>query len=109
MNTSTDVPVIIMPEAEVCINERGKRASLEQMIAFLRGMRPALAEIRVELEPAYDSDTETILLRAVERRDASEPDEARRRAWWDWATTVFPLEEMMDIAVIFTPPEEEGS
>lgn len=81
---------------------------MEKIIAFLRRMPPALYGIRVELGPAYDSDEPTILVKAVERRDPSEL-ETRRQDWWDWATAVFPLEDMMDIAVIFTTPEEEVS
>lgn len=104
MNASTDVPVTITPEAEAHIVEIGKQMTLEKIIAFLRRMPPALSGIRVELEPAYDSDEPTILVKAMERRGPSEP-EARRRDWWDWATAVFPLEEMTDIAVIFTTPE----
>jgi hypothetical protein len=98
MSASTDVPVTVTPEAEACIAERGKRIAVEQMIAFLRSMRPPLGTIRVELEPAYDSDEETILLIAVERMGGSGP-ESRRRAWWDWVTVAFPMEEMMDIAI----------
>jgi hypothetical protein len=106
MNASTDIPLTITSEAAARVAELGKRAALEEMIAFLRCMRPALAAIRVELEPAYDSDEETILLTAVERRGAPES-EVRRRAWWDWATVVFPPAEMVDIAIDFTRPEEE--
>ena len=106
MNASTDVPVIITPQAEAHILEIGKQMTLETIIAFLRCMPPALSGIRVELEPAYDSDEPTILVKAVERRGPSEP-EARRRDWWDWATKVIPMSEMMDIAVVFMTPEEE--
>ncbi|HTU16952.1 MAG TPA: hypothetical protein VMG10_02720 [Gemmataceae bacterium] len=105
MNASTDVPVTITPEAEAYIVAIGKQMTLEKIIAYLRGMPPALSGIRVELEPAYDSDEPTILIKAVEKPGPSEP-ETRRREWWDWATTVFPLEEMMDIAVLFTTLEE---
>jgi hypothetical protein len=107
MNASADIPLTITPEATAHIAELGKRAALEEMIAFLRRMRPALAAIRVELEPAYNSDEETILITAVERHGANEPEEVRRRAWWDWATMVFPRAEMADIAIVFTRPEEE--
>lgn len=108
MNASTDIPVTVTPEAEAHIVEIGKKTTVEKIIAFLRDMPPALSGIRVELEPAYDSDEPTILVKAVERRGPSEP-EVRRRDWWKWATTVFPLEEMIDTAVVFTTPEEEVS
>jgi hypothetical protein len=107
MTASTDVPVTITPETSARIAELGKRAALEEMIAFLRRMPPPLAAIRVQLEPAYDSDEETILITTVERDSTRDP-EVRREPWWDWVTATFPLAEMemLSMAIDFKGAEE---
>lgn len=58
MNTSTDVPVTIAPEAEARLSELGMHKELEQMIAHIREVVPALTAIEVETAERYDMGVE---------------------------------------------------
>lgn len=58
MNASKNVPVTITPQAEARIAELGMRRELEQMIAHVREVVPALVAIEVEIAECYDTRDE---------------------------------------------------
>jgi hypothetical protein len=58
MNTSTDVPVTIAPEAEARLTELGMHKELEQIIAHIREVVPELTAIEVAIAERYDTGGE---------------------------------------------------
>ena len=103
MNTSTDVPVTITPEAEARLAELGMRKEMEQMVAHVREVVPGLAAIEVTIEECYDSRDETGIRIEAYSDQVFEPGNT---VSWDsaaWAVKTFPPQVLEHLCILFSP------
>jgi hypothetical protein len=100
MNTSTEVPVTIAPEAEARLSELGMHKELEQMIAHIREVVPALTAIEVEIAERYDTGGEPgINIRAYSDRSY----DAEDKTSWNlicWAVEMFPSQVLEHLCIL---------
>jgi hypothetical protein len=102
MNTSTDLPFTITPEAQARIAELGLQKAFEQMIAHVREVVPGLAAIEVVRELPYDTDWEPVSITAYSDR-AFEPGENASRNLSQWAVETFPPQVLEHLIILLSP------
>lgn len=103
MNTSTDVPVTITPEAEARTAELGMRKELEQMIAHVRAVVPGLSAIDVEIAECYDTRDETGISIIARSERVFEPEDETSEKVSRWAVTNFPPQVLEHLCILFSP------
>lgn len=103
MNTSTDIPVTITPEAEARIAELGMRKELEQMIAHVREVVPGLTAINVKLAECYDTRDETGVSIFAYSDRLFEPGSTTSWEITRWAVETFPPEVLEHLCILFSP------
>jgi hypothetical protein len=98
MNAAATVPLVVTPEAQQFIAERGLQSAFEQMIEHARQTIPRLRELSVTLEPPYDTGDEmTLVLQATMDRPEGERDRTEF-TWGYWKAMTFPPE----VSTLFT-------
>ncbi|HTU93024.1 MAG TPA: hypothetical protein VMF69_23290 [Gemmataceae bacterium] len=102
MNASTDVPVIITPEAEARLAELGMRKEMEQMVAYLREFVPELTAIGVEIAECYDSREETGISVVAYSDRLFDPGESVSDKIDYWAVRAFPPQVLEHLGIMFS-------
>ena len=103
MNTSTDVPVTIAPEAEARLIELGMHKEMEQMIAHLRKVVPGLMAIEVAIAECYDSRDETGISIIAYSDRVFEAGEKSSLHLDRWVVTEFPPQVLEHLCILFSP------
>lgn len=103
MNASTEVPVVITPEAEARLAELGMRPQAEQMIAYLRQVVPGLMALGVELEECYDTRDETGVSITAYSDRVFEPEDTTSWNSTRWAIETFPPQVLEHLCILFSP------
>src|SRR5207249_5763222 len=89
MAAVTIVPITVEPDAAARVTELGMQAELQQMIDHTRQVVPDLQEIRVVLEPPYDTGDEPYLTIYSTRRGGYNGGDPTQREWGRWLVTNF--------------------
>src|SRR5947208_14819426 len=93
MSTATTVPLVVAPEAQQFIAERGLQSAFEQMIEHARQTIPGLRELNVTLEPPYDTGDEmAVVVQATMDRPEGKRDRTEFE-WGYWKALTFPRSE----------------
>lgn len=103
MNASKNVPVTITPQAEARIAELGMRNELEQMIAHVREVVPALEAIEVTLAECYDTREETGISITAYSDRAFDPEVHSSRHLTRWAVETFPPQVLEHLCILLSP------
>ncbi|SRR5579875_1824062 len=102
MNTSTDVPLTISPEAQARIAELGLQKEFEQMIAHVRAAVPGLVAIEVVRELPYDTAWEPVSITAYSDQ-AFKPEEKASRNLSQWEVETFPPQVLEHLIILLSP------
>ena len=89
MAAVTIVPITVEPDAAARVAELGMQAELQKMIDHTRQVVPDLQEIRVVLEPPYDTGDEPYLTIYSTRRGGYNGGDPTQREWGRWLVTNF--------------------
>jgi hypothetical protein len=89
MAALTTVPITVEPDAAARVAELGMQAELQQMIEHTRQVVPHLQNVRVVLEPPYDTGDEPYLTIYSTRGGSYNGDDPTQREWGRWKVTTF--------------------
>ncbi len=103
MNTSTDVPLTITPEAQARIAELGLRKELEQMIARVRAAVPGLAAIEVAVAERYDTGGEPGINITAYSDQIFGLESTFSWDWTRWEVETFPPQVLEHLCILFSP------
>ena len=89
MNTLTDIPITVSPEAAARVAELDMQAEFDQMLEKARRTLAGLRRMNVVLDPPYDTgDEPSVVIEAI-RREPSVPRDPTEREWTNWKLKTF--------------------
>lgn len=101
MNIPASIPLTITPEAAEHVEKLGMRAELERMLEYLATQIAGVREIRVVVEPPYDTDPEEKITIEVTKdlppRDELDP---AFQQWQTWCIDNFPPDVLWNIGAL---------
>lgn len=103
MNTSTDAPLTITPEAAARVAELDMQKELEQMIAYVREKVPGLNAVEVTIAECYDTRDEPGVSITAYSDQVFLPGDTTS---WDsigWAVGTFPPQVLEHLCILFSP------
>ena len=89
MAAVTTFPITVEADAAARVAELGMQAELQQMIEHTRQAVPDLQDIRVVLEPPYDTGDEPYLTIYSTRKGGYNGDDPTQREWGAWKINTF--------------------
>ena len=89
MAAATTIPVTVEPDAAARVAELGMQAELQQMIEHTRQVVADLQNIRVVLEPPYDTGDEPYLTIYSTRAGSYNGDDPTEGEWGSWKVNTF--------------------
>jgi hypothetical protein len=109
MSPTTNIPVVVQPDAAAYVAALGQQKELEQMIDHVRQTLPGVRKIDVELWPYYDpGDTDRVVI-LVMRDDPHLPEDPTGWELARWQVTTFPPEVCVNFCILdFYRPDHEG-
>ncbi len=100
MSASTEVPLMITPEAAARVAELGMQKELEQMIAQVREVMKGLVAIEVKIAECYDSRDETGVSIEAYRDGPYDPEDKTSRNLIGWAVETFPPQVLEHLCIL---------
>src|SRR5438552_18606040 len=92
MSSVATIPIIIEPEVTARVAELGMTKEFQLMLDHARQVIPQLQQIRVTLEPPYDSGDEPRVVTQALRGGPLSEDDPTRRQWTKWEIETFPAD-----------------
>ena len=106
---TTTVPIVIMPDAAERVAELGIQAEVQEMIEHARQTVPGLREIRLILEPSYDTAPHPYLTIEAICEPGTLENFDRSERWDRWQISRFPPEVNQHITLlVFDGPNHAG-
>ena len=84
MSAIAGIPILIEPEAQARVAELGMQKELEIMLEHTRQVVLHLQDIRVVLEPPYDTGDEPYITIEATRGGSYKGDDPTQREWGAW-------------------------
>jgi hypothetical protein len=102
MNIPVGVPVTITPEAAEHVEKLGMRAELERMLEYLATQIAGVHELRVVVEPPYDTDPEErITIEVIKDLPSGDELDPAVKQWQTWYCASFGPDVRWNIGALF--------
>ena len=107
MSSVATIPIIIEPEVTARVAELGMTEEFQLMLDHARQVIPRLQQIRVTLEPPYDTGDEPRVVTEVLRGGPFCEEDPTRRQWTKWEIETFPADVLRHFTtlILFGSPD----